>query len=101
MRTHKVTEVTATATNIVLTVTNPTNIGNMEKFDLICCKPVSSVVTGAPLPVQATLNGVATNILNAYGQPLLSNLVPYGKTCGTFIVGADESYVILKTPCYA
>ena len=59
---HRVTNVEATTTNIVLTVTNPNNIGNLETFNLVCCKPISSLVTGEPLPVQITINGTATNV---------------------------------------
>ena len=63
--------------------------------------------TGDPLPITTTINGVAgVPIKNALGQPLLSNVVPYGKTYGRFVMGGDtttaaDSYVILKTPCYA
>ena len=99
---HRVTNVAVTATNVVLTVTNPNNIGNMETFNLVCCKPVSSVVTSEPLPVQVVLNGdTVTEVKNAYGLPLMSNVVPYGCTKGKFIVNDTESYVWLKTPCYA
>lgn len=103
---HRVTNVSVTTTNVVLTVTNPNNIGNMETFNLICCKPVSSLVTTSPLPVQIVLNGeTSVDVKNAYGLPLMSNVVPYGCTKGKFIIDSSgetpETYVILKTPCYA
>ena len=102
---HRVTAVNVTATNVVLTLTNPNNIGSKEAFNLICCKPVSSLITGEPLPVQATINGVAVDLKNSIGLPLMSNVVPWGCTKGTYVVDtsgtADETYVILKTPCYA
>ena len=104
--THRVVTVTFNGTNVTLTLTNSTDIGNKEPFNIVVCKPVSSLVTGSPVPVVANINGVATVPLrDAYGLPLMSNKVPRGKTCGTYIV--DESgetpdiYVILKTPCYA
>lgn len=104
--THRVVTVTYNGTNVALTLTNSTDIGNKQPFNVVCCKPVSELVTGSPVPVVADINGVATVPLrDAYGLPLMSNKVPYGKTCGTYIV--DESgetpdiYVILKTPCYA
>lgn len=99
---HRVTNVSVSATNVILTVTNPNNIGSMETFNLICCKPVSSLVTTEPLPVQIVLNGdTPTDVKNAYGLPLMSNVVPWGCTKGKYIVNDTETYVILKTPCYA
>ena len=102
---HRVTNVSVTTDNVVLTVTNPNNIGNGETFNIICCKPISSLVTSDPLPVQATINGVAVALKNAFGLPLMSNVVPLGCTRGTYIVDtsgtADTTYVILRTPRYA
>lgn len=103
---HRVVTVTNTGTTIELTLTDSTNIGSMEPFNIICRKPVSALVTGEPIPVVAVINGVATvPVKNAYGLPLMSNLVPLGKTCGKYIVDSSgttpEPYVILKTPCYA
>ena len=105
--THRVVTVTNSGTAIELTVTDSTNIGDKEIFNLIVCKPISALVTGDPIPVTATINGVAgVPLKNALGEPLLSNVVPWGKTYGRFIMGgatttAADSYVILKTPCYA
>lgn len=103
---HRVTNVVYSGTNVSLTLTNSTDIGNKEPFNIVVCKPVSSTVTGAPVPVVADINGVATVPLrDAYGLPLMSNRVPKGKTCGTYIVDnsgeTPDIYVILKTPCYA
>lgn len=104
---HRVVTVTFTGTAIELTLMDSTNIGDMERFNVICRKPVSALVTGAPVPVVANINGVAgIPLKNAYGLPLMSNVVPLGKTLGKFIQNgdtttADTSYVILKTPCYA
>ena len=102
---HRVVTVTVSDTNVVLTVTNPDNIGSLERFNLICRKPISSLVTGSPLPVQININGVVADVKNAFGLPLMSNVVPYGLTCGRYVVeGTGEtatSYVILKTPYYA
>ncbi len=99
---HRVTNVSVTDTNVVLTVTNPNNIGNLENFNLVCCKPISSLVTAEPLPVQIVLNGeTATDVKNSYGLPLMSNVVPWGCTKGKYITDGTETYVILKTPCYA
>lgn len=104
---HKVETVTNTGTALDLQLTNTTNIGDLERFNLVVCRAISTAVTGDPLALTTTINGVAgVPIKNAVGQPLLSNVVPYGKTYGRFVMGgatttAADSYVILKTPCYA
>lgn len=104
--THRVVTVTYSGTNVALTLTNSTDIGNKEPFNIVVCKPVSSLVTGAPVPVVAEINGVASIPLrDRFGLPLMSNKVPKGKTCGTYIVDnsteTPDIYVILQTPCYA
>jgi hypothetical protein len=105
--THRVVTVSNSGTAIELTVTDSTNIGNGEIFNLAVFKPVSALVTGEPIPVTVTINGVAgIPVKNAFGEPLLSNVVPWGKTYGRFVMGGDTtsattSYVILKTPYYA
>lgn len=106
---HRVTEVNVTDTQVVLTVTDATNIGNLERFNLICRKPISSLVTTAPLPVFVTANGTTVPIKNAFGLPLMSNVVPFGLTMGRYVVETTPGetgdtttpYVILNTPCYA
>lgn len=101
MDNHRVVTVTNTGTTIELALTDSTNIGNMETFNIICCKPVSALVTTAPIPVTAVINGAAVPVKDIYGQPLLSNVVPWGLTCGKYIVDTDSPYVWLKTPRYA
>ena len=103
---HRVVTVTNTGTTIELTLTDSANIGNMERFNIICRKPVSDLVTGDPIPVVAVINGNATvPIKDVYGKPLLSNRVPFGLTLGRYIVDTSGEtpapYVWLKTPCYA
>ena len=103
---HKAQTVTYNGTNVSIAFTNSTDIGTKEPFNIIVCKPVSSTVTGAPVPVVTEINGVANIPLrDRFGLPLMSNKVPYGKTLGTYIVNdsgeTSDVYVILKTPCYA
>lgn len=98
---HYVESVTATATNVVLDVTNDTNISSLEPFNLLTgCRRISEVVTGAPLPVQVTVNGVAVDLLNRFALPILSNRVPR-RAQGTYVVPTTgDPYVILHTtPC--
>ena len=104
--THRALTVTYTGTTIELTFTNSTDIGTKEPFNIVVCKPVSSLVTGAPVPVVTTVNGVAgIPLRDRFGLPLMSNKVPKGKTCGTYVVNESgttpDTYIILKTPCYA
>lgn len=99
---HYVTAVAATATNVILTVSDDTNISSLENFNLIIsrCRNVSDVVTGAPLPVQITVNGVAVDLLNRYALPILSNRVPR-RALGTYVVPTTgDPYVILHTTPY-
>lgn len=99
--THRVETVTATATNVVLTVSDSTNIGSLDNFNLVTgCQRVSTAVTGTPLPVQVTVNGVAVDLLNRFALPILSNRVPE-RSKGYYIVPeTGDPYVILyTTPC--
>lgn len=102
---HRVTLVTVTDTGVTLTVTDSTNIGNFERFNLICKKPVSSLVATEPVPVFISVNGTAVAVKDAFGLPLMSNVVPFGLTFGRYVVETSGDtttpYVILKTPCYA
>lgn len=99
---HRTTNVSTTATNVVLTVTDPTNISSLQDFNLVVCNNISQVVTGDPLPVQITVNGVAVALQNRYGLPILSNRLSKRKPYyGTYVVPTTgDPYVILfNTPC--
>lgn len=103
---HRAVSVTYSGTNVEIEFTDSDDIGTKEPFNIIVCKAVSSLVTGAPVPVVTTINGVANIPLrDRFGLPLMSNKVPKGTTCGTYIVNnsgtTPDVYVILKTPCYA
>jgi hypothetical protein len=103
---HKVETVTATATNVVLTVTDSNNISSLDCFNFSTgCKSVNDVVTGVPLPVQITVNGVAVSLLNKYSLPILSNRVPC-RSRGAYVVpdGGTPYVILFDTPpckCYA
>ena len=104
--THRAVNVTYSGTNVAIEFTNSTDIGTKEPFNIVVCKPVSSLVTGSPVPVVTEINGVANIPLrDRFGLPLMSNKVPKGKTCGTYVVNdtgeTPDIYIILKTPCYA
>ena len=54
--THRVLTVTFNGTNVALTFTDSTDIGSKEPFNIAVYKPISSTVTGAPVPVVANIN---------------------------------------------
>lgn len=97
---HVLESVAVTETNVVLTVSNSTNIGSLDNFELVipCCKSVSDF-TGEPLPVQINVNGEAVNLYNKYSLPILSNRVPR-RAKGAYVVSSGVGYVILFTTPY-
>ena len=104
--THRVLTVTYSGTTIDLIATDTNNIGSLERFNLVVRKPISSLVTGDPVPVTITINGTSGVLIkNAFGLPLMSNVVPLGLTRGRYVVDnsgdTPDMYVILETPCYA
>lgn len=99
---HKVTDLTATAESINMTVTNSTNISSLDDFELLLCKNPNSVVTGEPLPFTITINGTAVSLLNKYSLPIYSNRLSCRKVYhGAYVVPEEGTpYVILfNTPC--
>jgi hypothetical protein len=105
--THRGATVINTGAAIQLNLTDSTNIGDKERFNLAVYKTISALVTGDPIPVTITINGIAdVPVKNSLGEPLLSNVVPWGRTFGRFVMGGDtttaaNSYVILETPRFA
>ena len=103
---HKIETVTATDTNVVITVTDSNNISSLDCFNFSAgCKSVNDVVAGTPLPVLITVNGANIELQNKYGLPILSNRVPC-RSRGAYVVPTTGTpYVILfDTPpckCYA
>lgn len=94
---HCLEKVVITEKNVALTVTDSTNISNLECFNLIVNKCISDFVTGAPLPVQIVVNGTAVSLLNKYSLPVLSNKIPR-RSKGAYVVPTSGTpYVILFT----
>lgn len=98
---HKSTALTVTEGNLVMTVTNSTNISNLDDFELVMCQKPSNVVTTAPIPMQIIINGTAVSLLNKYSLPIYSNrLCTRKKYYGSYVVSAAGTpYIILwNTP---
>ena len=95
---HYVTAITDNTTSIDLTVTNPTDVGNLDNFVLIRNKNVS--VPTAPVPVTVNINGTAVALNNKYGLQIQSKRLPR-RAVGAYVVPATgDPYVILLTTPY-
>lgn len=99
--THRVETITATATNVVLTVSDSTNVSPYEKFNFYFPKfrNIRNVVIGAPLTVLINVNGVDVAVLDKNAQPLQSDRVPR-RSLGRYIVpdGATPYVILYNTP---
>lgn len=67
---HKTTALTTAG---VLTVTNPNNVGEFDRFCLILTINPDSIITGAPVAYTVTINGTAVPILDIYGLPITTD----------------------------
>lgn len=96
---HVATALTAAG---VLTVTNPTNVANLDPFVFVLGVNPNNIITGAPVNYTLTINGATADLLNRYGLPISSDrLLPRRRYLGRYIVPATGTpYVILlDTPC--
>ena len=91
-RNHIVYNITSNDTNLILSVSNSTNIGDNERFVFYFpnCRrqTIRSVITGEPLPVLVNVNGVNVQLIDSNGQAVLSNRVPRR---------ADGRYIVPET----
>lgn len=104
---HKTLTLTQTATNLVATVSNGTNISSLDYFELVLCQNPSSVITGEPLPYQVNVNGTNVSLLNKYSLPIYSDRLRVRKRYyGSYVVPTTGTpFVILwntpDCPAYA
>lgn len=95
---HSVQAITDNTTSIDLTVSNSTDIGNLQPFILIRNKSVS--VPTAPVPVTINVNGTSVELQNKYGIQIQSNRLPR-RAVGAYVVPeTGDPYVILFTTPY-
>lgn len=97
---HKTTALTASDTAVEMTITNGTNISNLDYFELVLCVCPTTVVEGAPLPYTININGTAVPLLNKYSLPIRTNrLQTRKKYYGAYVETTTSPYVILwNTP---
>lgn len=98
---HRVENITANTTNLILTVSDSTNISPYERFDFYFpeYKTIKSVITAEPLPVLININGTNVTANDKNGQPLESDKIPR-RSMGRYIVPETGTpYVVLyNTP---
>lgn len=95
---HNVTAITDNTTSVELTVSNSTDIGNLQPFILIRNKSVS--VPTAPVPVTININGESIALQNKYGLQIQSNHLPR-RAVGAYVSPESaDAYVILFTTPY-
>lgn len=85
----------------VLTVTNSTNIGNFEPFNLRLRENLTSSITGEPVLYQATINGTAVYLKSVWGTYIPTNRLRARTTyLGRYIApeGGDAYIVLTNVP---
>ena len=96
--THKISNVTLTAVSVALTANDSTDIGNLQRFNIVMNKTINGIIA-EPLPVTISVNGETIPLKNRFGQQILSNRVPFGFSVGYYVADELEPYVILlNTP---
>ena len=92
---------TALSTAGLLTVTNPTNVGNFDPFCLVLTINPNSVITGVPVAYTVTVNGTAIPLVDMWGYPVMTDRLRTRKVYkGRYIVNSTESHITLvNVPC--
>lgn len=98
---HKVTDLTVTDTAVNMTITNNTNVSDLDCFELILCVNPNNSVTGAPLPYTITINGAAVPLYNRYALQVYTNRLRSRKRYyGAYVAtdGATPYVILFNTP---
>lgn len=94
---HKTTGLTAAG---LLTVTNPNNVGNFDKFCLVLTICPDSVITGVPVAYTVTINGTAVPIIDKWGYPITSDRLSTRTLYkGRYVTVGTTSHVTLLNVC--
>ena len=95
---HKTTGLSAAG---LLTVTNPNNIGNFDKFCLLITICPNSVITGVPVAYTVTVNGANVPIIDIWGYPVMTDRLRTRRVYhGRYVVVDGVAHVTLEdAPC--
>ena len=90
---HKTTALSAAG---LLTVTNPNNIGNFDRFCLVLTICPDSVITSTPVAYTVTINGTAVPLIDKWGYPITTDRLRTRTLYkGRYITVGDDSHVTL------
>lgn len=91
---------TALSTAGLLTVTNPNNVGNFDRFCLLLTICPNSVITTTPVAYTVTINGTAVPIIDKWGYPITTDRLKTRKIYnGRYITVGASSHVTLTNVC--
>lgn len=92
---------TALSTAGLLTVTNPNNVGNFDRFCLLLTINPNTVITGAPVAYTVTVNGTAIPVVNIWGYPVTTDLLRTRRVYkGRYIIVDGNPHITLEdAPC--
>lgn len=90
---------TALTTAGLLTVTNPNNIGDFDKFTLVLTINPDSVITGEAVPYTITINGTAVPIVDRWGYPITTDRLCTRKGYVGRYIESDTPHLTLMNAC--
>lgn len=94
---HKTTALSAAG---LMTVTNPNNVGNFDKFCLVLTICPNTVVTGTPVPYTVTVNGTNIPVVDRWGYPIQTDRLRTRTLYkGRYITVAGNSHITLLNVC--
>lgn len=94
---HKTTALSAAG---LMTVTNPNNVGNFDKFCLVLTICPNTVVTGTPVPYTVTVNGTNIPVVDRWGYPIKTDRLRTRTLYkGRYITVASSSHITLLNVC--
>ena len=94
---HKTTALSAAG---LLTVTNPNNVGNFDKFCLVLTICPDSVIPGVPVAYTVTINGTAVPVIDKWGYPITSDRLRTRTLYkGRYVTVGTASHVTLLNVC--
>lgn len=90
---------TALSTAGLLTVTNPNNIGDFDKFTLVLTINPDSVITGEAVPYTITINGTAVPIVDRWGYPITTDRLSARKGYVGRYIDSETPHLTLLNAC--